>query len=334
MQLIQNRRDFLASASMAAAGVLDPRSSLADGGPPETTSIRIAKTLGICSAPQYIAEALLRAEGFAEITYVRTPGGFTVPQMVGSGEIDFASTFAATVVYHLDAGVPVTVLAGLHSGCFELFAHGPIQSIGDLKGRKVGIQSLSSSAHLYMAIMAAQVGLDPHEDLQWIVPPEGKAMELFAAGEVDAFLGFPPEPQELRARKIGRMILSTATDKPWSDYFCCVVFGNRDFVRAHPVATKRYLRALLKATDLCAIEPEQAAQGLIDAGFTPRYDYALQTLIETPYDRWRDFDAEDTMRFFALRLHEVGMITSSPNQLLAAGTDWRFLNELKRELKA
>jgi NitT/TauT family transport system substrate-binding protein len=92
--------------------------------------------------------------------------------MVGRGEIDFASTFAATVVYHLDAGVPVTVLSGLHSGCFELFAHGPIQSIGDLKGRKVGIQSLSSSAHLYMAIMAAQVGLDPGEDLDWVVPPE------------------------------------------------------------------------------------------------------------------------------------------------------------------
>ena len=165
------------------------RASLAGGhcsptrGRLRSTTIRIAKTLGICSAPQYIAEALLRAEGFTEITYVRTPGGFTVPQMVGSGEIDFASTFAATVVYHLDAGVPITVLSGLHSGCFELFTHGPIQSIGDLKGRKVGIQSLSSSAHLYMAIMAAQVGLDPHEDLEWIVPPEGKAMELFAEGE-------------------------------------------------------------------------------------------------------------------------------------------------------
>ena len=335
MRISQSRRDFLASLSAAGtACVLGSRASFADEGPPETTSLRIAKTLGICSAPQYIAEALLRAEGFTEITYVRTPGGLTVPQMVGRGEIDFASTFAGTLVYNLDAGVPVTVLSGLHSGCFELFTHGPIQSIGDLKGRTIGIQSLSSSAHLYMAIMAAQVGLDPHEDLEWIVPPEGKAMELFTERKVDAFLGFPPEPQELRERKIGRMILSTATDKPWSDYFCCVVFGNRDFVRAHPVATKRYLRALLKATDLCAIEPERAAQGLIDAGFTPRYDYALQTLIETPYDRWREFDAEDTMRFFALRLHEVGMIKSSPNALLAEGTDWRFLNELKRELKA
>jgi NitT/TauT family transport system substrate-binding protein len=30
----------------------------------------------------------------------------------------------------------------------------------------------------------------------------------------------------------------------------------------------------------------------------------------------------------------VGFIESSPNELLAEGTDWRFVNELKRELKA
>jgi NitT/TauT family transport system substrate-binding protein len=39
------------------------------------------------------------------------------------------------------------------------------------------------------------------------------------------------------------------------------------------------------------------------------------------------------MRFFALRLKEIGMIKSDPKALLAQGTDWRFLNELKRELK-
>ena len=40
------------------------------------------------------------------------------------------------------------------------------------------------------------------------------------------------------------------------------------------------------------------------------------------------------MRFYALRLHEVGMIKSTPNTIIAEGTDWRFVNELKRELKA
>ena len=47
----------------------------------------------------------------------------------------------------------------------------------------------------------------------------------------------------------------------------------------------------------------------------------------------REYDPADTMRFYALRLHEAGMIKSSPQKLLAQATDWRFLNELKRELK-
>ena len=110
--------------------------------------------------------------------------------------------------------------------------------------------------------------------------------------------------------------------------------GNREFVRRYPVATKRVLRAILKAADLCATEPARAAQRLVDGGFAERYDYALQTLSEMPYDKWREYDAEDTIRFYALRLHEVGMIKSSPHKIIAEGTDWRFLNELKRELKA
>jgi NitT/TauT family transport system substrate-binding protein len=62
--------------------------------------------------------------------------------------------------------------------------------------------------------------------------------------------------------------------------------------------------------------------------------YALQTMKDVPYGRWREYDSEDTVRFYALRLHEIGMIESSPNKIIAEGTDWRFLNELKRELKA
>ena len=110
--------------------------------------------------------------------------------------------------------------------------------------------------------------------------------------------------------------------------------ATREFIRNHPVATKRALRAILKATDLCAAEPKRAAQRLVDGRFTDRYEYALQTLTELPYDKWREFDSEDTLRFYALRLREVGMIKSTPQEIIAKGTDWRFLDEIKRELKA
>ena len=67
---------------------------------------------------------------------------------------------------------------------------------------------------------------------------------------------------------------------------------------------------------------------------TQSYDYALQTMSDVPFGRWSDYDAVDTMRFYALRLHEAGMIRSSPQKIIDRGTDWRFLNELKKELKA
>ena len=137
------------------------------------------------------------------------------------------------------------------------------------------------------------------------------------------------------ARNIsGGSSLTAAVDRPWSQYFCCMLAGNPAFVRNNPVATKAVLRAIVKAADLCATEPARAARQLVDGGFTPRYDYALQTLNEVPYERWRDYDPEDTIRFYALRLHEAGMVKSSPQKIIADGTDWRFFNEIRRELKA
>jgi NitT/TauT family transport system substrate-binding protein len=329
---LQTRRDFMASASAAgASGLLAPRASFAAEPPPETTTVRIYRDSSICVAPGQIAEALLQAEGFTDIRYIAPPSNY---DSVARGETDFALGTASWVVAKVDAGEPITAVAGVHVGCYELLVHDPIRTVSDLKGKRVGIWTWGGGSHLFLSIMAAQVGLDPHQDIEWVTPgPAGTPKQLFIDGQVDAHLGFPPEPQELRARKIGHVILNMATDKPWSQYICCLIYGNRSWVRDHPVATKRFVRAVLKAADLCATAPERVAQQLVDAGFVDRYDYALETLTELPYNVWRDYDAADSMRYYTLRLHEVGMIRSSPASIIADGADWRFLNELKRELK-
>jgi len=74
------------------------------------------------------------------------------------------------------------------------------------------------------------------------------------------------------------------------------------------------LRAVLKAADLCATAPARVARRLVDRSFTDRYGDALQMLNDLPY--------------------EAGMIKPDPKRIIADSTDWRFLNELKRELKA
>jgi NitT/TauT family transport system substrate-binding protein len=112
-----------------------------------------------------------------------------------------------------------------------------------------------------------------------------------------------------------------------------MLVGNREFVRKHPVATKRALRAIFKGADLCAAQPDRVARSVVDRGIVKNYGYAVESLKGLPYARWREYDPEDTMRFWALRLREAGMVKSGPQKILAQGTDWRFLNELKKELK-
>ena len=178
----------------------------------------------------------------------------------------------------------------------------------------------------------ALVGLDPSKDINWVTSEEPKPIELFLDGKVDAFLGFPPEPQRLRAQNVGNVIVNSAQDRPWSQYFCCMLAGNPDFVRTNPIATKRMVRAILRASDLCLSAPTTVARQVVDRGFTPKYEYAVQTLSDVAYGKWRDYDPEDTLRFYALRLHEAGMIKSSPDRIIAEGADWRFLREVRREL--
>jgi NitT/TauT family transport system substrate-binding protein len=333
MRITQTRRRFLTGVSLTgAAGLLGVQPAQAAAGELETTAVRILKTPAICIAPLYVAEELLRAEGFTDIRFIEVPTAREIATALAEGKVDFTGGFAAFHVLAIDAGgTNHTLLAGLHAGCFELFANDGIRGITDLKGKSVGLE-LAMPALL--TLMAAHVGLDPKRDIRWVTDPKLKPLDLFAEGKIDAFLGFPPEPQILRARHAGHVIVDTAVDRPWSQYFCCMLAGSREYVQKYPVATKRVVRAILKATDLCATEPARVAQRLVDGGFTPRYDYALQTLSGLPYDRWRDYDAEDTVRFYALRLYDAGLIKSDPNKIIADHTDWRFLNELKRELKA
>jgi len=330
--MTQTRRRFLTTASLAGAAGFCPapiRRARAAERELETTSVRLSKIPVICFAPQYVCEALLRAEGFTDIRYVETTPP-TLSEDLARGKFDFASNLSLDSITAIDSGVPITILTGVHAGCYELLAHGEIRGIADLKGKSVGM--LGTTA--LVATLATYVGLDPKKDLTMVNDPAAKPFELFVESKLDAYLAFPPAPQELHARKVGQVILRTAVDRPWSQYFCCALSGNREFVARYPVATKRVIRAILKAADLCASAPEQAARLIVDGGFTERYDYALQTLTENPYTAWREFDAEDSIRFYALRLHELGMIKSSPKRIIAEGTDWRFLNEVKRELKA
>jgi NitT/TauT family transport system substrate-binding protein len=347
MPITQSRRRFLTNAALAGAAGLGGfgawGKSLAAEPPPEITTIRFERDPVTCIAPQVFQE-LLRAEGFTDIrsvdateAHVRRADAAhsgTIADMIAHGEVDFVRDFAPDLVLGMNARAPITILAGLHVGCWEVFGKNEIRSVADLKGRTLGTALQFTGDRTFLTIFTSLVGLDPAKDVHWVTDPSLQPMDLFVEGKIDAFFAGPPALQEVRAKNIGHVIVSSITDRPWSQYYCCMLATHTEFAQKYPVATRRVLRAILKAADLCASDPERAARLLVDREYAKRYDYALQALSEIRYDVWRDYNPQDTLSFYALRLHEAGLIQSSPRQLIAEHTDWRFLDEVKPELKA
>jgi NitT/TauT family transport system substrate-binding protein len=327
------RRAFVHGGLAAASlGGLGARPGSAEP-PPETPSLRLYKSPGICLAPQYIAEETLRAEGFTDVQYVGQPAWASrLPERLGAGDLDMTQWYVGPFIAEIDKGADIAIVAGVHTGCQELVGREGIRTIRDLKGKTIAA-SFGSPTTSFLVAMLHSVGLDHRRDVRLVDHSNVESVPLLVDGKIDALMVTPPLVQELRAKKIGQVVVDTAKDRPWSQYFCCGFMANKTFVQKHPVATKRAIRAILKADQVCATEPERAARVMVERGFTTRYDYALRAMQDVPYGRWRQYNPEDTVRFYALRLHEAGIVKSSPQRIIAQGTNWRFLNDLKKELK-
>jgi NitT/TauT family transport system substrate-binding protein len=304
--------------------------------PPETTRIRFfGRYKAACWVPQYIAEDLLRKEGFTDIQYIKGKSVDQAAELLQAAELDISLGNAAWQIKEMNKAENAVFIAGLHTGCYSLIGSEKIKSVRDLKGKKVWAwTNLEAGPIVFFKSLVAYVGLDPEKDFEYISVPKNEAIELFKKGEIDAFISFPPGPQQLQELGIGRVLVDTNVDRPWSQYFCCMVNASKKFVRKNPIAAKRALRALLKSNDIVARDPELATRVLIETKIRTEaeYKHILQALKEIPWSTWRYYNPEDTIRFYGLRLYELGLAKWTPQEIIDNNTDWRYLKSLKKEL--
>jgi len=307
--------------------------------PPETTTIRLGRhTPTPAGAAFYVAEQFLWEEGFTTVQYIDRPLSTDRPEQIAAGEIDIGGTVPAGLTVAVDRGDPLVVLAGMSIGGFYLFGNDKVQSLRELKGKRIWVtrrDDPTDPVYSLTAALLAYVGIDFENDVEFV---ELSLADIFSAiqeDRVDVWLSTRRSAQLFQQLNIGHVLIDGLTDPPWSQYFGHMATGNRDFVEKNPAATKRALRAILKGADVCAREPQRAARYLVDRGFTVLpYDEGLIDGIHAPsYASWRDFDPEDTMRFYALRLRDAGLVKSTPDELIARAADFRYLNEIKRELE-
>lgn len=335
----QSRREFISNSVAAGTalylGLGSDMGLAAKEPPPEITRIRFQRPRSPCWVPQLVAEPFLRAEGFTDIQHIEFENADDADKLMAQGKIDMTTEFSGRMIRDVVPGNELVFISGLHVGCYSLIGSKRINSIRDLKGKKVWAwTNMRSGPVIFFKALIAYVGLDPDKDVEYVLVPKPEAMELFKQGKIDAFMSFPPGPQQLREQGIGRVLVDTNVDRPWSQYFCCLMLGTRQFITKYPIATKRAIRALMKANDQVAKDPAMAAKLVVDMGIRSASEqkHLAMAFSETPYDKWRHYNPEDTIRFYALRLKELGLTKYAPNDIIAQNTNWTFLNELKGEL--
>ncbi|HEV3363275.1 MAG TPA: ABC transporter substrate-binding protein [Acidimicrobiia bacterium] len=302
--------------------------------PLETTTIRLFSVPPFnCLAGMYTAERFLREEGFTDIQYPKVAPKDVVNNWA-EGAIDFGVFYPANLTPRIADGDPFVILGGLHLGCWEVVANGDIKTMRDFKGKTVSIVGPHFTDGIFMAMTLANVGLNINNDVKVVNFPPTEWERVLTSGEVNGVVAVPPFSTDLKRKGIGHVVVNSISDPPWSNYYCCSPVAQRDWLEKHPVAAKRALRAMLKGADVVAKDPLGTARFMVDSGYTNNYDYTCDLLKEMPYNVWRDFDPVDSVRFYALRLKEAGVIKTTPAEIIKRGTDFRYFTQLRKELPA
>ncbi|HEV2010909.1 MAG TPA: ABC transporter substrate-binding protein, partial [Candidatus Limnocylindria bacterium] len=295
--------------------------------PPETTTVRFVSPAA-CDPPTALAKEFLLEEGFTDIQYVRVP--VTTAEWLTADKADFHSGYGNFIAANVDAGLPILTLAGIHPGCFELFARPGISTISDLRGKTIAVNAKNASDQFYgyFSILLAYIGVDPATEVNFIeIGPDVTALrDAFVDGRSEAFIAPAASGPALRRnpKNPGKVILDTTMDKPWSQYYCCLLVANRDWARRYPIATKRVTRAVLRAADLVTKDRASAAHEYVARGFFSTTPAATdepivnEVIHDLSYD-WRELDPEETLRFFALRLADSKLVKMTSQQILAQG---------------
>jgi NitT/TauT family transport system substrate-binding protein len=323
-----------AAALLPACGSGAKRGAAIEG-PPETPTFRVAKTPITCAATQAVASEFMKQEGFTDLQYVELGDPRDLFAKFAAGATDMILYPAPIAALRVDAGDPIVILGGVNSGCFQIVGSAAITSLRDFKGKTIVTGFSGSPDYVFLALTLANVGIDIQKDVRVIFDRAEESARLLAAGEVDGITALPPFSQALRTSGIGHVVLDSNMDRPWSQYLWNLPTVHREFMEKNPVATKRALRALFKGADLVAKDPERGARIMTDLGFIDEtlYRATLEELRAIPHDVWRPYDPVDTLNFYSLRLREAGLIKSTPKQVISRGTDFRFLRELKQQLK-
>ena len=139
------------------------------------------------------------------------------PRRSADGNVDFPVVYARSIAAIDAGGTNYTLVAGVHVGCFDLFAQGHPQH-----RRPQGQERRPRVASPLGVADGGPCRARPGAGYSLGHQPLGRTVEAVCGRQGRRLLGLPPVPQDLRARHIGHVIVNTpSTDRGRSISAAC-----------------------------------------------------------------------------------------------------------------
>ena len=189
--------------------------------------------------------------------------------LTATGQIDASLGLAGSLLPQIDNGLEIAFTGGLHTGCTKYYVqkNSEIESVADLKGKKIGVPSLGDSSVIALKRKLFDVGIGTgttNMEVELIPYAMTDLPLALDNGAVDAIALHDPVAYSAEQEYGFKKILDLTEDEKFKNEYCCQIYVSIDSAKKHPEAAAAYTRALLKASAFVQAKPEEAAKLQID----------------------------------------------------------------------
>jgi len=204
-------------------------------------------------------------------------------QALATDKADAGSSMLLNWLKPLEQGIDVKLTTGLHGGCTRLFVNtsSGIKDLTGLKGKTIGVSSISGPPRNFFAILLSDSGLDPQADVQWREFPAEVLLTALQRGEIDAIADSDPTAWLTHHRANGAVVeIASNLSGDYADLSCCTLGVRSSLWATDPAAVAALTHAIRDAAHHVAENPDDAAE--IFSKYTPKVAVAdLATMLRS-----------------------------------------------------
>jgi len=292
----------------------------------------------LCEAPLHIAyeKGFFQEEGL-EIELIKLPSG-TAFDALTAGRIDACFALLAAIIQPLSNGLPAKITSGLHTGCDVTLvkADSGIKKPEDLRGKKVGVPSMTGSPTVFTKRVLADHGVDiraESSEVEFIIYNNTDLPLILANGDVDAIALNEPT-SSIAANEYGYVtMMDSAVDEPYKDQYCCVAYVSDRLYEKHKDVAEKFTRAMQRASAYIQGHQEEITQLQIDKNYVAG-NAEVNAIVLKKFNYIPSVDgAYKQFGILAPQLQEIGMLSNDVNVETLQKNSFVFFKGLDEQYK-